>query len=118
MKKQLIGVGLLALTVIGVGSGCTPQQIAAATRKPTVAKPHRCPSVSVDGLEIVTFGSAERITCDVQPDQQLNLRYDEHSAPEWGGDASLEWADLDCANHGGRAIWLHDVTMNCVAVDF
>jgi len=111
------------LSLAGVAA-CTPAQVAQVTGDlpgvpVQVSVRPACVGVwSEEGIEQVTVHSSAELDCDVVPPQQLNVSYDEDSAPEWGGDGSLEWADQDCADHGGHAIWWEDVTMTCFAVDY
>jgi hypothetical protein len=72
-----------------------------------------------------TISYATGGTVQLAPPDTLTVRFDAaawafHTGSDegWGGDASLAWADTECADLGGTPEWRAGVEMDCTNVDY
>jgi hypothetical protein len=100
--KLLIGAGLALATLAGghvADAKCQP--------RPPVVR--------------VAYDDHRRI--DVSPPQRLDVIFTRGHVPKvwaahWGSDSSLAWAQAECDDMGGHAVWHNGSVLECQGVDY
>lgn len=100
-KMMSMGLAVVALGGCGVGTGRSD------------GAPARCEGT------VVTVAYEAELGCDVTPPQQLDVVFDAGTRADWGGDASVFWAQEECDDMGGTPTWkLAPYRLVCRSVDF
>lgn len=81
-----------------------------------VAERTECES---DDSGVVQVKWEDTLDCDLTPPQTATVVIDGASyGAGWGGDASLAWADAECADMGGTPVWHNGEWLECQDVDY
>lgn len=113
---------MLKVLILGALSGCGPVAACLPTPPAATALPV-CEENFGPGVVQVKWEND--LGCDLVPPVSLTVVIDERSWAEhsgsaegWGGDGSLAWADQECADGGGKAVWHDGQWLECQDVDY
>lgn len=121
-KAWMVGAAALA-----TATACTPQEVAWWADHPehwnlldTEASAPLVQRPACEGMFVWSYATDDpgqtTLDCDLTPPQVWIVTYDEVSWGDhetWGSDASLAWAEAECADRSGEMRWLTPTWGEC-----